>query len=178
MRNVKSIAVAALTLTLICAVVVAALAGTNLLTKGPIAENERLATENACKAVMPTAATFETVDGTFADGVVAVYEGKDADGASTGYVVKTSTRGKSKDLVLMTAVAADGTVYGIEVVSESETAGYMNKVKKGGLFDRLVGVSEECGAVDGVAGATKTSNGVKDGVALAVDAVKEVVANG
>ena len=178
MRNVKSILIAALTLTLICAVVVAALAATNLLTKGPIEENERVATDNACKAVLPTAASFETVDGAFAEGVLAVYEGKDADGTSLGYVVKTTTRGKSTDLVLMTAVAADGTVSGIEVVSESETAGYMSKVQKGGLFDRLVGVSDEVGAVDGVSGATKTSNGVKDGVALAVDTVKEVVANG
>ena len=178
MRNVKSILIAALTLTLICAAVVAALAATNLLTKGPIEENARVATDNACKAVMPTAASFEERNGTFAEGVLAVYEGKDADGVSLGYVVKTTTRGKSKDLVLMTAVAADGTVCGIEVVSESETAGYMSKVQKGGLFDRLVGASDEVGAVDGVSGATKTSNGVKDGVALAVEAVKEVVANG
>ena len=177
MRNVKDIVIAALALTAICAVTVAALAGTNLLTADTIAASEQAATEAACREVLPDAAAFETVDGAFADGVLEVYRAAAADGAVCGYVVKTSTVGKSSGLVVMTGVAADGTVAGVAVVSDSETAGYVDTVTKGGLLSRLKGVTD-AQTVDGVSQATKSSNGIKNGVALALETVKEVDIDG
>lgn len=180
MRNVKEIAVAALSLMIICAVVVAALSGTNLLTKDIIAAQELAATNAACRDVMPQGVAFTPLGGDepFADGVLEVYEAADDSGAVVGYVVKTTTVGKSSGLVVMTGVAADGTVSGVAVVSDSETAGYVDKVKDGGLLERLIGVSGDVSSVDGVSQATKSSNGIKNGVALALTVFAEVSGNG
>ena len=171
MRNVKSILVAALALTVICAAVVAALAATNNLTKGAIDEQQRAATETACREVL-TAESYVLLDGEWADGVTEVYEGKNGEEVA-GYVVKTSTTGKSSGLVVMTGVNADGTVSGVAVIDNAETAGYVDKVIAGGLLERLVG-AEDADAVAGMSQATKTSNGIKAGVTLALETVKEV----
>lgn len=178
MRNVKSILGAALTLTVICAVVVAALAATNLLTADTIAAAQEKATNEACAAVLSTAQTFAVVDGEWEKGVEEVYVGAAADGMTVGYVVKTSTSGKSSGLIVMTGIAADGTVSGVQVIEDSETAGYVDTVTKAGLLDRLTGISSGAQDVDAVSTATKTSNGVKNGVALALAVYEEVSANG
>jgi len=178
MRNLKSIAGSALMLTLICGVVVAALAATNLLTADTIAASEAAATKEACLTVLPSAETFEAVSEIQADGVQEVYEGKAGDGTTTGYVVKTSTVGKASGLVVMTGIDMNGTVCGVQVVSDGETAGYVDTVKKGGLLDRLTGITGDAASVDGVSQATKTSNGIKKGVQLALTVFEEVNGNG
>ncbi len=177
MRNVKEIVLAALALTVICAVVVAALAGTNLLTKDTIAAQELEATNAACREVLSAASDFVPVDGAWADGVLAVYKATSGD-TVCGYVVKTSTVGKSSGLVVMTGVTLDGTVSGVTVVSNNETAGYVDNVIASGLLDRLTGVTEDTADVDGVSMATKSSNGIKKGVKLALETAQEVIANG
>ncbi len=180
MRNVKEIAIAAVSLMVICAVVVAALSATNLLTKDIIAAQEVAATNAACSEVMPQGVSFTPLDGDqpFADGVLEVYEASDDSGTVVGYVIKTTTVGKSSGLVVMTGIATDGTVCGVAVVSDNETAGYVDKVKDGGLLERLKGVSGDVSSVDGVSQATKSSNGIKNGVALALTVFGEVSANG
>ncbi len=175
-KHIKDIALAALALTLICAVVVAALAGTNLLTMDTIAAIEQQATDAACSAVLP-ADSYTVLDTVEKDGVLAVYEAQ-KDGVRHGYVVKTSTVGKSSGLVVMTGITADGVVSGVTIVEDGETAGYTDTVKRGGLLDRLCGISADATVVDGVSQATKTSSGVKNGVQLALDVFKEVSANG
>lgn len=177
MNHVRSILGAAIALMLICGVTVAALAATNLLTKDTIAAAEKEATNEACQAVLPAATSFEMLEGTWQDGVLEVYEGSDGD-AVVGYVVKTETVGKSSGLVVMTGVDADGAVGGVQVVSNSETAGYVDTVTEGGLLDRLLGVTGSADTVDGVSQATKTSNGIKNGVSLALATVEEVQGNG
>ena len=181
-RNVKEIVVAALALTVIAAVAVAALAGTNLLTRDAIAENERAASAKACMAAFPapdtsTVYTYtEMEDVTLSDGVLAAFEVKNGD-ELVGYVVKTSTKGKSKNFVMMTGVTADGTIRNLSLVSQSETAGYVNKVAD--VFANLVGKNTDTQMqVDTVSNATKTSNAVLDGARLALATVKEVQANG
>ena len=178
MRNVKSILGAALVLTAICAVVVAALATTKLLTADTIAAAQEQATNEACATVLPAAETFAVLDGKWQDGVEAVYVGTAADGVAVGYVVKTSTSGKSSGLIVMTGIAADGTVNGVQVIDDNETAGYIDTVTKAGLLDRLLGVADNVAEIDGVSTATKTSNGIKSGVALALTVYEEVSANG
>ena len=126
---------------------------------------------------MPSASAFEPLEVAF-EGVEELYKAT-ADGATVGYVVKTSTKGKGNDFLLMTGVSADGKVVGLEVVSDNETAGYVNNVKKGGLFDRLTCAdASSVGEVDAVSQATKTSTAVLDGVKIALQAVKEVTTHG
>ena len=146
-RNVKEILSAALMLTLIASVAVAALAGTNLLTRDAINENERIASEKACAAAFPspdeaTVYSYPQAElPTETDGVLALYEVKDGD-TLVGYVVKTSTKGKSKDFVMMTGVTLDGKVKNLSLVTNGETAGYVPKVEKGGLTPLALGDSD------------------------------------
>lgn len=175
-KSVKDILISTMALTLICAVVVAALAGTNLLTRDTIAAMELQATNAACSEVLP-AEGYALLEGEWADGVVEVYEATTAD-AICGYIVKTSTVGKASGLIVMTGITIDGTVSGVTVVEDGETAGYVDTVTKGGLFDRLCGITADADAVDGVSQATKTSNGIKSGVALALSVYEEVSARG
>ena len=64
--SVKDILKPALSLFLFCLVVTALLAGTNLLTKDKIAEQERLAEETSRMTVSPGAETFSaSEDGTY-----------------------------------------------------------------------------------------------------------------
>ena len=94
-----------------------------------------------------------------------------------GYVVKTSTKGKSKNFVMMTGVTVDGRINNLSVVSQAETAGYVNKAAS--VFEGLVGKDAQTQAeVDAVSNATKTSNAVLAGARLALETVKEVQANG
>lgn len=171
-KHIKEIALAALALTLICAIVVAALAGTNLLTRDTIAAIELEATNAACNEVL-AADSYTLLEGAWANGILEVYEAQNGE-AICGYVVKTSTVGKSSGLVLMTGITMDGAVSGVAIIDDSETAGYIDTVTKGGLLERLRGVTANTAGVDGVSQATKTSDGIKDGVDLALSVFEEV----
>lgn len=178
MRNVKQIALAAVTLMLVCAVVVAALAATNLLTKDVIAEQEAQATAAACAEVID-ADRFEECTLTDGEGKPVVYYEAFQGDRAVGYVFSVSVTGKSSGLVVMTGVSADGAVTGVAVTSNNETAGYIDKLKKGGLFERFVGkTADDAAQVDAVSQATKSSNGVKKGVTAALAYFAEVNGNG
>ncbi len=172
-RKIGSIVGAAFALALICGVVVAALAVTNDLTKDTIAAQLQAATEQACREVLQ-AESYTLLEQEWSDGVNEVYEAKDGD-TLVGYVVKTTTNGRASGLVVMTGVTPSLTVSGVSVVDDGETAGYVDKVTDGGLLDRLQGVTDTAD-VDGVSQATKTSNGIKKGVDLALKTVQEVTA--
>ncbi len=166
MKNFKAIVLSVLALTLIAAVATAALAATNNFTKDVIAKNNAATADAARRDVFPAAENFNektlTVDGKD----IVYYEAHSGD-ALLGYVFTTVTRGKSAGLTVMTGVNADGTVCGVKVTEDEETAGYIDTVTAGGLFEAFVGKTSVDG-VDTVSQATKTSHGVIDGVERAL----------
>ncbi len=175
MRNVKPVLRAVLTLTVLCTVVVAALAGTNLLTAERIAEQEKEAARAACEQVI-SADSFEEKPLPGGEGV---YYEATAGGALAGYVFSATVSGKSSGLTVMTGVGPDGKVTGVAVTENNETAGYVDKVRDGGLFERLVGTDAGTfSQVDGVSQATRTSGGVKKGVEAALAYFREVTERG
>ena len=108
------------------------------------------------------------------DGQEVVYYTALQGGETVGYVFTVSTTGKSAGLTVMTGISADGKITGVTVTDDNETAGYVDKVRDGGLFDRFMGQEAPDGGftlgkdIDGVSQATKTSRGVTDGVNQAV----------
>ncbi|MCI8553963.1 MAG: FMN-binding protein [Clostridiales bacterium] len=165
--KIKDIAVSAAALMVIGGAVTAALAGTNALTAGTIAD--RMAeTENAARLQVIDADSFE--EQTLDDGGTSiVYYRAVKDGQTAGYVFTTVTTGKSGGLTVMTGLRTDGTVSGVMVTSDNETAGYVDKVRKAGLLDSFKGREAAAGfrlgeTVDGVSQATKTSRGIIEGV--------------
>lgn len=164
----------ALCLMLIGAVVTAALAGVNLLTKDTIADLSQQAADAARREVITADAfephTFEATDGTV------TYHVATLDGATVGYVFTTVTSGKSAGLTVMTGMDLNGTITGIAVTEDNETAGYVDKVIKDGLLDRIVQKGDA--EVDGTSNATRTSKGVMAGVTQALSYYEQLTKGG
>ncbi|MGI6264038.1 MAG: FMN-binding protein [Acutalibacteraceae bacterium] len=165
--KLKSVLLAALTLTLIAGVTTAALAVTDYFTRDTIAARSEQIANEARRQVL-TADAFE--EATVAlDGKDVTYHVGKKGGQTVGYVFSVTTSGKSAGLVIMTGVDITGQITGVAVTENSETAGYVDKVTKAGLLSGLVGKDSTDG-VDTVSQATKTSKGVLHGVedALAI----------
>lgn len=166
-RNLTSILLAAVTLMVIAGVTTALLAGTNALTKDTIAaRNEQI--ENETRLQVLAADSFEQAT-VSVDGVETTYYKGVKDGQTVGYVFTVTTSGKSAGLTVMTGVDTDGKVTGVAVTDDNETAGYVAKVEKAGLLDRITGKTATDG-VDTVSQATKTSKGILHGVESALKA--------
>ncbi len=181
-KNIKDIVISAAALAVIAGGVTAALAGTNALTKDTIAaRNEE--TENKARLQVIEADDFEKQTLT-AEGEEVVYYAAVKGGETVGYVFTASATGKSSGLVVMTGISSEGKITGVTVTDDNETAGYVDKVKKGGLFDRFR--EKEAPAdgftlgedIDSVSQATKTSRGVTDGVNKAVAYYQQIQKEG
>ena len=170
----KDIVVSAVSLMVIAGVSTAALAGTNALTASTIAARNEEA-ETAARQQVIDADTFEMQSMMYGEEqttYMLTYYTALKDGETVGYVFTAATTGKSAGLTVMTGISTDGTVTGVAVTDDNETAGYVDKVREGGLLDAFAGRTAETfelgGNIDGVSQATKTSRGITDGVNQAV----------
>ena len=159
-----------ITLFLITAVVAAALAGVNAITKDAIAANQEQKTQNALAVVLPAAGNLQKMELTGDTGIVSeVY----SDGAS--YAVKVLPSGFDGEITMMVGIA-EGKVTGISVISHTETPGLgavaAAQNAKGDAFrSQFVGQSGELvigNQVDAMSGATITSTAVVSGVNAAL----------
>lgn len=178
--KLRDIAVSALALAVIGGMVTAALAATNELTKGTIAQRSA-ETEDAARRQVIDADSFDQAALSL-DGEEVTYYVAVRDGETAGYVFTASVTGKSAGLVVMTGISADGSITGVAVTEENETAGYVDKVIEGGLLDRLTGRQAQTLTlgedVDGVSQATRTSRGIVDGVNQAIDWYNQLTKGG
>ena len=180
MKHWKDILISAMALMLITGVVTAALAGTNALTADAIAKRVE-ETENAARLEVMDAERFEKATVQVDKVAQEYYVAYRAD-AVVGYVFTTVASGKSAGLTVLTGISVDGTITGVIVTEDNETAGYVDKVNKEGLLTELKGkpaVALQMGAdVDAVSGATKTSKGVVTAVNQAIAAYQVIVKGG
>ncbi len=182
-KNLKEILISSAALMLIAAAVTAALAGTNALTKDAIDKRtEDIQTEARLQVI--TADSFEKATVTV-NGEEVVYYAAYTGDALVGYVFTAESVGKSAGLTVMTAISNTGTITGVKVTDDSETAGYVDKVKKAGFLDAFCDKpAKELKAdvdVDTVSQATKTSAGILKAVNKAIgyyQAIKEGGADG
>ena len=180
MSNRKEVARSALVLTLIAGAVAAALAGTNVLTADTIAARTA-AVEDAARRQVMEADTFEAGTLTAPDGGEVTYHTALRDGTVAGYVFTAQAVGKSAGLTVMTGISADGSITGVVITEDNETAGYVDKVEKAGLLEQLKGTRADTYAasdVDAVAQATKTSKGVAKAVDTAVGYYRIIMEEG
>ena len=182
------------TLLITCVVVAAALGGVNAVTAETIEEINWENTVNAMKAVVadPDATTFsdalELTDAMTAAASASggtpdsVYEAQ-VDGQNAGYAIKVVTSGSQGKIEMMVGVDGEGTVTGVSIVKNAETAGIGSKVMENqntasgvGVLSQFEGKSAADGTltvgsnVDAISGATVSTRGVTNGVnaALAV----------
>lgn len=159
------------------------------VTKEPIAQAQENTKQEAYRAVLADASSFETLDfdaestlslltenGYTSDTITEVAEGKDNSGETIGYVISVqSSEAYDGTLDLSVGIATDGTVKGVEMLSISETAGlgmkadeaeFKDQYKDKNLENFTVTKTGEDGdnMIDAISGATITSNAVTNAV--------------
>ena len=175
-----------LNLLIISAVAALLLALTNSVTASTIAQRNEQANAEARKLVLESAQDFEQVKDAKTDNskgveVSEIYEAKDASGNTVGYTLKVLPSGYGGTIELMVGIdSAKGQVSGINVVSNSETAGLGAKSTDPEFSDQYKGKPlEELSVLkDGtpgdteikaISGATITSTAVTNGVDAAIE---------
>ena len=173
--TVKYVLRLTVTLLLITGIMAAVLAGVNSITAPKIAAITAEKTTQAIAAVLPDAETAVAVDFTDDTGIVTtVYE------SDSGYAITVTPSGFDGTIEMMVGVnKADGTVTGISIINQSETAGLgavcaASSAKGENFRTQYIGMSGELavakdgGAVEAITGATITSRAVTTGVNAAL----------
>ena len=175
-----------LNLLIISAVAALLLALTNNVTADTIAKRNEQANAEARKLVLESAQDFEQVKDVKTDNskgveVSEIYEAKDASGNTVGYTLKVLPSGYGGTIELMVGIdSAKGQVSGINVVSNSETAGLGAKATDPEFSDQYKGKPlEELSVlkngtpgdteIKAISGATITSTAVTNGVDAAIE---------
>lgn len=152
------------------------LAGVNSLTEERIAQASEKASKEAMQAIIPEATEFKSVSDT-------VCEAKKG-GDTIGYTVSVAPRGFGGEISMIVGISADGTVYGIEILENSETPGLGAKAAgadfKNQFKDKETDLSvvktptDSASEVQAITGATITSRAVAEGVKMAAQQVSEI----
>ena len=175
-----------LNLLIISAVAALLLALTNSVTASTIAQRNEQANAEARKLVLESAQDFEQVKDVKTDNskgveVSEIYEAKGASGNTVGYTLKVLPSGYGGTIELMVGIdSAKGQVSGINVVSNSETAGLGAKATNPEFSDQYKGKPlEELSVlkngtpgdteIKAISGATITSTAVTNGVDAAIE---------
>lgn len=185
----KKIITSTLVLCIITLVAGLCLAVVYEVTKDPIAAAEEKAALAAYQSVFPTADTFETQElGEIAPGTTDSIEkiavAKQGSETLGWALTVTSHDGYGGDITLAMGVASDGTLVGISIISQGETAGLGAKCKDAAFTDRFKGISggkvvlvkTEAAAnpqVQAISGATVTSTAVVNAVNTGLSYVYE-----
>ncbi|MDM8212035.1 RnfABCDGE type electron transport complex subunit G [Mediterraneibacter glycyrrhizinilyticus] len=159
------------------------------ITKEPIAQAQENTKQEAYRAVLSDASSFEAVDfdadsassllsenGYTSDEITGVVEGTDDSGETVGYVISVQS-GEAYDgtLELSVGIATDGTVKGVEMLDISETAGLGMKADEVEFKDQFKDKNVEKftytktgedgdDMIDAISGATITTNAVTNAV--------------
>ena len=149
----------------ICLVVTGAVAATYVYTAPIIEEVDRTAAIEARQEVLPAADDFTRVDAPLPEGVD---EGFRANNGA-GYVFRASAKGFGGLVPFMIGMDADGNVTGIKMLDNNETPGLGSKAGEADYLSRYYGGADP-GGVDGISGATLTTNALKNALALAREA--------
>lgn len=168
---------------LVIAVVVALLLGfTNLMTKDKIAENTQKEQTLAMQAVLPEAKEFESADYK-KDNISAIYKATAGD-KFIGWCVNVKSNGYGGEIDLMVGINPDLTLSGVQVVSNSETAGLGAKCTEESFSSQFKGKKAPISVIKNgtakddeivaITGATITSDAVVDGVNAAQKAVADL----
>lgn len=160
------------------------------ITKAPIANQQALDKQKACKAVFEDAEKFvkdDTVDisnapevlvtaGYTEESIDELLAAVDNSGNVLGYVMTvTTSEGYGGDITFSLGIKEDGTVNGYEILSISETAGLGMKAKESSFKDQFANKLVDSykytktGAtadneIDAISGATITTNAITNGV--------------
>lgn len=165
-----------------CLVAASGLAVTYALTAPRIAEQDRLAEQRSLQAVLAEADEFVIVEdeemlsgaGDAAEPVqvTGIYRAMAGDG-QVGWALRVASRGYGGPMQLVIGLDTSGSVTGVSILSMNETPGLGTKVLSEKWFlEQFPGLpagftDADVRALDAIAGSTRSSNGVRNGVAAA-----------
>jgi len=165
--NLKEILIPTVSLFVICLVFTGALAAVNAVTAGPIAANMAGEADTARQVIFP--------DARFVDNG-AYFTAMDQNGALLGYCMDTGAQGYGGLIEVAVGLDPEGNVLRVQVVNcDGETPGLGQKVKDEGFLQQFVGGSD-LNAIDGIASATYSSQGVVEAVNKALEIYQREVA--
>ncbi|MDY3929619.1 MAG: RnfABCDGE type electron transport complex subunit G [Clostridia bacterium] len=185
-EQIKGIFKVGFTLCAITAAAALVLAFVNSMTAPVIAKNTAEKQAISMQKVLPEAKEFSDenlINDNMDKMVTAVYEGKDESGNNCGYAVMVSPKGYGGDVSMAVGVDADLKVSGLDIVSQSETAGLGAKCVNEDFRNQFIGKSSgitvsKSGAkdneIDAITSATITSKAVTLGVNTALEAVAQI----
>lgn len=175
------------------------------LTKDPIAYQEALKVQSACKEVFSTADSFEEVGQEYDTSTRAssfmetakengvkfgtVYKALSKDASLLGYVIEViSTEGYGGNIEMMMGITMDGTLNGISLLSISETPGLGMRAKEVLVpqfsgkkistftYTKTGAVTED--QIDAISGATITTKAITNAVNTGLSYFEQVLKEG
>lgn len=155
----------------------------HLVTSGTILRRTAEAEQAVMESVSPadiTAFSQLPFDPAMADDMYAAWRGS----TLAGYCVTVTADGFGGPMELMVGVSAQGSVTGVAILSHSETPGLGGDVDDPAFLDGFLGLSGTVrigggsNSIDGVSGATESSQAVAQGVNQALAAVAAYSAEG
>ncbi len=158
-KSMKSVIV----LTIICIVVGALLAVTNYVTAPIITEANRKKALESCFVVMKEATDFEEVsieELEVPSTITNIYKEKDG----KGYVFRMVTTGYKSGLVIMCGIDNSGKITGVTTISSEETVNIGKRTEDEEYEAQYIGKDQSLKGVEGLSGATITSNAYKKAV--------------
>ncbi len=182
--DIPNIIKTAVILFLITGIAALILAVVNNFTAPIIAENSAKKQAAAMQNVLKDA---EFSEGNLAENVddpdiSEIYKAQ-KDGSAAGYVVMVNPNGYNGAISMVVGIDAEGKVSGIDIISQSETAGLGANCVKDEFKDQFVGKSGEISVVkndpkdneiDAITSATITSKAVTSGVNKALAAAEKL----
>ncbi len=176
--SIDSVGITTLILFLICVVITFALAGTNYITQGKIAELEEKNQKGSMALVLAADDYKEnTLEYTDKNGVngTAVYYTAISSGKESGYIFTTSAKGYGGDINVMTGINKDGKIIAVKILSAAdETPGLGGNVTKNSFYSQFANKTSDFELVKNsktndnqviaVTGATISSTAVKTAV--------------
>ena len=183
----KDIFVPTISLFIICLVVSFLLAGTNELTKEPIAQLQAQKADEAKMQVCPGAVSFDGQEQT--DVPVEFYRGFDEDGNLVGYAIPASHKGYGGEIEIMVGINVEGEITGVNILSINETPGLGMNAAKGEFRNQFLGELPRNGftaksddaskqKIDALTGATITSEAVSQAVNKAINVYNSLEGGG
>jgi Predicted NADH:ubiquinone oxidoreductase, subunit RnfG len=158
----------------ICSVMAIALAMVNEMTAPKIAEVEIAAANETRALVLPEGDAFvELVGIALPEGVTEVYAAENG----AGYVISSGAKGYDGTVTYMIGIDPEGNVTGINMFDHNETPGLGTKIAAPSYLAQYLGTTDPS-MVDGISGATKTSNSLKNALLQAKEAWQLAVKEG
>ena len=151
-----------ISLCLICAITVLALAVINLFTAPEIEKYQEQKTLDSLLEVMPDGGKFTPVDANgYSKEITDIFKAENG-----GYVFRVKVKGFKSGLVVLCGVNTDGKITGAKCLESSETYGAEKTIGSSYVGKDIDTYSQ----TELVSGATKTSTGYKNAVKIALDA--------